>query len=361
MRLALQLARKGGRTSPNPPVGAVLVKNNKILATGFHRGPGTDHAEAAALKKLKGRAQGATLFVTLEPCCHTEKRTPPCVRVLLESGIKRVVVGHIDPNPQVNGRGIRTLRSQGIQVQVGCLAEECHKLIQAYGKWIVSGIPFIILKSAMTLDGKIATVRGESHWITGEFSRRMVHELRSRVDAVMVGFETVMKDNPELTVRSVSGPNPIRVVLDSHLRLPLNRKIFSRLKEAPTVVATLLSEKDNPKVTELQKKGAHLIFCGANRKGRVDLEDLFLRLGNRGITSVMVEGGATLASSLIEQGELDELWLFVAPRVLGGSGLDWLGELQVGKLKSTSRFELLEAAPSGEDFLFRLRPWSSKS
>src|SRR4030095_967538 len=228
---------------------------NKILSRGFHRGPGTLHAEAEALKKLNGRAPGATLYVTLEPCCHTEKRTPPCIDGILKSGIRRVVVGVKDPNPHVNGRGIRRLKSCGVRVEEGCRAEECGELIKTYGKWVLTGLPFVFLKSAVSLDGKIATNRGESHWITGDLSRRKVHELRAQADAVMVGFQTALKDDPKLTVRLTEGRNPIRIVLDSRLRLPLNRQVFRGTSANPTWVAALRTEQENPQAKALEKQG----------------------------------------------------------------------------------------------------------
>ena len=353
---ALRLARKGGRTSPNPAVGAVIVRNRKIIATGYHRGPGTLHAEADALKKLKGNARGATLYVSLEPCCHTEKRTPPCVEAIIAAGFRKVVVGCIDPNPQVRGKGLRALRSKGVKVEEGCLRPEAQALIRPYAKWIVTGRPYVVLKAATSLDGKIALSSGESHWITGEAARKKVLALRARYDAVMVGFQTVMKDDPVLSVRASPGRDPIRVVLDSHLGLPLNRKVFSQLKKQPTVLATLRSEKNNPKTARFQKQGVHLVFCRANRKGRVDLADLFRELGNRGIAGLLVEGGAAIASALIAENRADEVQLFVAPRVVGGSGLDLFREFKLRALKDTPWFFFEEAAFIGEDFLLCLRP-----
>src|SRR4030095_899302 len=314
MEEALRVARKGGRTSPNPPVGAVIARGNKILSRGFHRGPGTLHAEAEALRKLKGKAPGATLYTTLEPCCHTEKRTPPCIDAILKSGIRRVVVGVQDPNPQVNGRGIRALKAKGLRVERDCLLEECAELIGAYGKWISTGLPFVILKSAMSLDGKIATGRGESHWITGEESRRKVHELRARVDGVMVGFQTALKDDPQLTVRLAQGRNPVRIVLDSRLRLPMNLKVFRSALKIPTWLATLKSQEKKPKAKLLKGKGVQVLFCRADFRGRVVLADLFRQLGERGMTSLLVEAGATLASALLDRKAVDEFSIFMAPK-----------------------------------------------
>jgi len=349
MREALRAAQKGGRTSPNPSVGAVLVRGKKVLSRGFHRGPGTLHAEADALKKVGGRAPGATLYVTLEPCCHTEKRTPPCIDGILKSRVRRVVIGVKDPNPRVSGKGIRALIRGGLRVETGCLAEECGELIRAYGKWISTGLPFVLLKAAVTLDGKIATKSGESHWITGDASRRKVHELRAQADAVMVGFQTALKDDPKLTVRLAKGRDPVRIVLDSRLKLPLEKKIFREADKTPTWVATLSSEKKNPKASVLESQGVQVLFCRSNAKGRVDLSDLLLKLGQRGITRILVEGGATLASALVEERAVDEISLFVAPKILGGQALDLFGELRVASLSKAPILEIHEVQPLGED------------
>ncbi len=356
MNLAIDAALAGGKTSPNPRVGAVIVRNQKVLATGFHRGPGSDHAEIDAFKKAKGSLKGATLYVTLEPCCHVEKRTPPCVDAIIRSGIQRVVVGRIDPNPQVQGKGIDCLKEHGIDVEVGCLSWECEALNRAYEKWIQTGFPYLILKSAMTLDGKIASALGESHWITGEESRKRVHELRSLVDGVLVGFQTAQNDDPQLTVRSVAGKNPIRIVLDSRLRLSDELHLFKNQKKTPTWIATLADQESNPRVPPLQKKGMGFIFCRSNSQGRVDLADLFSQLGKKGITSVLIEGGSTLASALIGESLMDEWWLFVAPRILGKGALDLFGELKVASLKQTPAFEQIGLEGIGKDLLMILRP-----
>ncbi len=403
MQRALSLARKAGRTSPNPSVGAVLVKNKKILSTGYHRGPGTLHAEADAIENLKksplyppllkggrGGFKGLTLYVTLEPCCHTKKRTPPCVNAIFESGIRRVVIGTKDLNPQVNGKGIRFLKSRGIQVECGCLAEECQELVQFYQHGMTQGRPYVILKAAMTLDGKIATAKGKSRWITGEASRKKVHELRAQVDAVLVGAGTVLKDDPELTVREVKGENPVRVVLDSHLKIPLDCKVFSELPPLPgppprggrvkrfnslhqwervktfpplprregvggrvIYVATLYSHKKNPKVKQLQKKGVEILFCKKNAKGKLDLKDLLHQLGKACITSVMVEGGAEVFSEFISRKQVDEFYFFIAPRLLGGEGLSVFQKLQIQHLKQTPGLEIVEVQPLGEDLWIR--------
>lgn len=356
MSRALQLAHKAQRVSPNPRVGAVIVKNGLILAEAFHQGPGHAHAEMAALLKLKGKAKGATLYVTLEPCCHTDKKTPPCLEKIIQSGIKRVVIGVKDPNPKVNGKSVHQLKKNKIKVEVGCLEEECILLIRAYHKWILTKQPWVILKAAVTLDGKIATQNDESHWITGKNSRKRVHEIRAVVDAVVVGYNTIIQDDPQLTVRMSKGKNPVRVVLDSHLNLPMKAHVFGNIKWAPTFIAALESEKQNPKVKEFEKKGIRFLWCTTNLQGRVNLSDLFAQLGAMEFTRVLVEGGAALASSLIAERHLDELLLFVAPKLLGGQGLDLFSELKVNKLSEAPQFELSEVMPYGEDLMLRLFP-----
>jgi len=356
MERALQLARKAQRISPNPRVGAVIAKNGILLAEAYHQGPGKPHAEAAALAKLQGKAKGATLYVTLEPCCHTDKRTPPCLEALLRSGIKRVVIGCKDPNPKVSGRSIQILKKNKIQVDVGCLQEECTLLIRAYHKWILTRQPWVVLKAGITLDGKVATESGESQWITGESSRKRVHEIRAVVDAVVVGYNTVLQDDPALTVRLAKGKNPARVILDSHLKLPSNAKVFQQADKIPTYVACLESEQSNPKRKQLEGKGLRFLWCTTNLQGRVNLGDLFSQLGKMEFTRVLVEGGAALASNLVEQGHVDELLLFVAPKLLGGKGIDLFSELKVDKLSKAPQFEISEVMPYGEDLMLRLFP-----
>lgn len=356
MDRAINLARKAQRTSPNPRVGAVIAKNKVILAEAYHQGAGKAHAEAAALQKLKGKAQGATLYVTLEPCCHTDKRTPPCLDAIVKSGIKRVVIGVKDPNPKVNGKAIQILKKNKIKVELGCLEEECVLLIRAYHKWILTRLPWIILKSAITLDGKIATHLGESQWITGESARKRVHEIRAVVDAVVVGYNTILQDDPQLTVRVAKGKNPARIVLDSHLKLPIIARVFQKANEIPTYVATLESEKHNIKVKQLEQKGVQFLWCTTNLQERVNLGDLFSQLGRMQFIRVLVEGGAALASNLVEQGHVDELLLFVAPKLLGGKGIDLFSDLRVDKLEKAPQFEISEVMPYGEDLMLRLFP-----
>src|SRR5512143_342746 len=256
MRMALRLAaRAKGRTSPNPMVGAVVVKNGKVVATGYHHRAGEPHAEAIALRKAGRQAKGATLYVTLEPCSHTDKRTPPCTPLVMQSGVKRVVIGMIDPNPRVSGGGVKTLGKAGLEVVTGVLETGAKKLNEAFIKHISSGMPFVTLKIAQTLDGKVATATGESKWITGELARQEGHRLRDTNDAILVGINTVLKDNPSLTARVPGGRDPLRVIVDSRLRIPADARVITQKSSVGTVVAAL-ADAPKAKIKKLQDAGA---------------------------------------------------------------------------------------------------------
>ncbi len=317
MRMALRLAEKaGGRTSPNPMVGAVVVKDGKIISRGWHRKAGEPHAEAIALKKAGAAAEGATLYVTLEPCSHTGKRTPPCSPLVIQSGITRVVVAMTDPNPKVSRGGVKALSAAGIDVITGVVEAEARKLNEAYIKHITTGKPFVTLKIAQTLDGKIATARGESKWITGEKAREEAHKLRDINDAILVGINTVLKDNPSLTTRIPGGRDPIRVIVDSSLRIPLNAKVLTQKSSAKTIVATLASATKG-KMIKLQKAGVEVLTVKAVA-GRVDLRDLMRKLGKMDIMSVLIEGGAEINFSALKSGIVDKAVLFIAPMLMTG-------------------------------------------
>jgi diaminohydroxyphosphoribosylaminopyrimidine deaminase/5-amino-6-(5-phosphoribosylamino)uracil reductase len=323
MKLALRLAAKGrGRTSPNPMVGAVVVAAGRIVGQGYHRRAGGPHAEVFALRQAGRRAAGATLYVTLEPCSHTNKRTPPCTPLIQDSGVRRVVVAQVDPNPLVSGRGIRRLRRAGLRVEVGCCGQQARRLNAVYSHWMETGRPFVTVKAGMTLDGKIATASGESRWITGEPARRDAHRLRARVDAVLVGIGTVLRDDPLLTARLSDRPlrlashQPIRIVVDSRLRIPLRARALSRLHEAHTLVATtrLASLR---KIDLLRRRGVDVLLL-RNEGHRVSLADLCRQLGRLGVRSLLVEGGGTLNASMLRSGLADRIVLYVAPLLLGG-------------------------------------------
>ncbi len=304
-------------------VGAVVVANGTVVGSGYHRRAGGPHAEIVALRHARTRSRGATLYTTLEPCCHTEKRTPPCVPAILESGVRRVVVAMRDPNPHVAGRGIRQLRRAGVAVDVGCLGSDAAALNEVYLHWSNTGRPFVVLKAAMTLDGKIATATGESQWITGTKARAHAHQLRSRVDVIAVGVETVLKDDPQLTVRVSGGKRsatgirqPARLVFDSRLRIPFGARVLQGIEHAPTIIAT--TNLAGPrKVERLRKMGVQVLVL--SRKGsRVSLGRCLQALGGMEFSSMLVEGGAELHASFLRESLVNRVCLYVAPALLGG-------------------------------------------
>ncbi|MFN8626343.1 MAG: bifunctional diaminohydroxyphosphoribosylaminopyrimidine deaminase/5-amino-6-(5-phosphoribosylamino)uracil reductase RibD [Candidatus Binatia bacterium] len=330
MRVALRLARRGsGRTSPNPPVGAVIVAKERIVGRGYHRQAGQPHAEVEALRDAGRQARGGTLYVTLEPCAH-HGRTPPCTDAIVAAGVHRVVVGTRDPNPSVRGDGAGKLRHAGIQVTSGVEQAACDELIAAFRKHVITGMPWVTLKLAASLDGRIATVTGESRWITGADSRRFVHRLRAEHDAVLVGAATVRRDDPALTCRMRGGRNPLRVVLDGRLRIPLRAQVLTTTDVAATLVAT---GRGAPaaKVHRLEALGAAVLRL-PERGGRVSLSRLLRALGRRGVLSVLIEGGATVAAAAIAARVVDRVLIFYAPTFIGGDGRPMLGSIGVRRL-----------------------------
>ena len=317
MARAIELARIAeGRTAPNPPVGALVVRNGQIIGQGFHPRAGEPHAEIFALREAAEAAAGADLYVTLEPCSH-HGRTPPCADALIKAGIRRVFVGTRDPNPQVSGRGLERLRRAGIEVFSGILEEECRRLIAPFACHITRGRPFVILKSAMTLDGRTATACGDSRWVSGPESRFAVHRLRDRVDAIMVGIGTVLADDPMLTTRlPEGGRDPLRIVLDTHLRIPPDARLLSLDSQAPTWI--FCCEEVPPlRVRRLEKPGVQVYRLPCGEEG-LDLSALLAQLGREGIQSLLLEGGATLNGSMLRAGLVDRLMFFLAPKLHGG-------------------------------------------
>jgi len=294
-------------------VGAVLVKRGKVVAEGYHAKAGEAHAEIEVLRKAGKEARGSTLYVTLEPCAHYGK-TPPCAPAVIQAGVKRVVVGMVDPNPLVKGKGISILKKAGIDVRVGTLEEQCRTLNEAFCKYILMKEPFVILKVAATLDGKIATRNGESKWISTDASRRLVHRLRSEVDAVVVGVGTVLKDDPLLTARIRGGRDPVRVVLDSHLRIPEDAKILGLSSSKTLIATTPLAPKE--KMDRLEKAGTQVLLI-ESRDGKVDLRALLSTLGAMGMMSILVEGGSQVNGAFLDEGLIDKFLFFLSPRVLG--------------------------------------------
>ena len=318
MERALSLARLAlQHSSPNPAVGAVIVRDGAIIAEGYTQPPGSAHAEVVALSQAGDEARGATMYVTLEPCCHSG-RTPPCTRAIIESGIAEVHIATLDPNPQVSGRGKEELERKGIKACLGQREEEARQLNEAYIKFITTGLPFVTAKFAMSLDGKIATRTGDSKWISGKQSRQYVHQLRQAADAIMVGVNTVLSDDPQLTARGKEGQplarQPLRVIVDSQARTPSTARLFG--EPGSTILATT-SAAPRAKVREFQELGVEVLGLPA-KEGLVDLEQLLGQLGRREIISVMVEGGSTLLASFFEQGLVDKVVAFVAPVIIGG-------------------------------------------
>lgn len=349
MERALRLAEKGvGSTSPNPMVGAVLVKDGEIIGEGFHKKAGEPHAEVLALKQAGERARGAELFVTLEPCSHYG-RTPPCVQAIIKAGVTGVVAAMEDPNPLVSGRGIKMLEEAGIQVRVGVMEERARKLNEVFIKYITTKKPFVVGKIAQSLDGKIALSSGISRWITGEPARIRAHELRSRYDAVMVGIGTVLADDPLLTCRLPGREkDPVKIVVDSTLKIPVNARLF---QDSGKVIIAATQKADRQKMRVLKELGADIIETESNGGDMVNLPQLFEILGTMGITGVLVEGGSRLLASLSKEELLDKLIIFVAPRLIGAEGLSSVGNLFVDELKKTPRFRIDSLEQVGEDIM----------
>lgn len=315
MRLAVELAKRGtGWTSPNPLVGAVLVKDGEIIGQGWHAKCGELHAERHALKNCTASPRGATLYVTLEPCCH-QGRQPPCTDAILEAGIARVVVGSSDPNPLVAGKGLELLRRRGVEVESGVLKAECDALNPVFFHFIQTRRPYVVMKYAMTMDGKIATRTGASQWITGEEARQRVHQDRHRYTAIMAGVGTVLADDPLLTCRMEGGKNPIRIICDTHLRTPLQSRIVHTAREVPTILAVC---GERARYAPYEAAGCRVwnLPC---RAGHVDLDALMERLGAEEIDSVLLEGGGTLNWSALESGIVERVQAYIAPKLFGGA------------------------------------------
>lgn len=316
MELALALAKRGmGHVNPNPMVGAVIVKNGSVIGQGWHQQYGGLHAERNALKDCRESPAGATLYVTLEPCCHYGK-TPPCTEAILESGIRRVVVGALDPNPLVAGKGAAILRDNQVQVTTGVLEKECRHLIRMFSKFIATGRPFVRMKYAMTMDGKIATRTGQSQWITGEEARLSVQQARLECSAIMVGSHTVIQDDPALTCRIPGGRNPLRVICDTRLRTPLTANVIQTAASVPTLIATSCREKSRQQ-PYLDRQCTLLELPEV--AGHIDLSRLMEELGRQTIDSVLLEGGGTLNWSALSQQIVDEVQVYIAPKLFGGT------------------------------------------
>lgn len=353
MKLALELAKKGiGRVHPNPMVGAVIVKDGKILGQGYHKKCGEGHAEVNAFKDAEEKnenVEGAEMYVTLEPCSHSGK-TPPCADKIIEKKISKVFIGTLDPNPLVAGRGVKKLKDAGIYVEYGILESECYKLNEVFMKYIVKKEPFVVMKTGMSLDGKIATYSGESKWITEERSREDVHNLRNELTGIMVGINTVLKDNPQLTCRVNGGRNPIRIIVDSNLKIPMDCKIVNTAKEVETIIAT--TDKANlDKINSLEDKGVKIIVV-PSKNGKVNLKELMTILGKLKIDSILLEGGGTLNFSALEEGIVDKVKIYIAPKIIGGKDSKTPIEGKgIDNLKDAFKITNLSVSTIGEDIL----------
>ncbi len=356
MRQALGLAARAlGRTSPNPVVGAVIYRGDRLIGQGYHKGPGLVHAEVEAIRAAGDDLSDAVLYVTLEPCNHFG-RTPPCSEAVIASGLKKVVVGMRDPNPHVAGGGIRRLEEAGVLVTVGILEAECRELNEPFVTATEQGRPMVILKSAVTMDGKTASSTGDSKWITGEESRRFVHQLRSRYDAVMVGSGTALRDNPRLTCRlDRGGKDPVRIIVDSHLGISPEANVFHGGSTAPTLIATLASAPGG-RARMLEGVGARIIRLPEDN-GRVAIEPLLRALAADDIQSVLLEGGSTLNGSFLRAGMVDKLYLFYAPKLMGGSGSrGMVDELGAETVDRCLRLGPMNVRRFGADLMVETRP-----
>lgn len=349
MRMALQLAEKGcGSVSPNPMVGAVIVKDGRIIGSGFHEKYGEPHAERNALAACTESPEGAVMYVTLEPCCHHGKQ-PPCTEAIIEAGISKVVIGSFDPNPLVSGKGIGILRSHGIEVTENVLRDECDKLNEVFMHFIKTKRPFTVMKYAMTADGKIAAYTGKSQWVTGEEARKHVHSLRGRYSAIMAGVGTVIADDPMLTCRLPGGRDPVRIICDTNLRTPVASRIVTTAKQTATIIATCCS--DTKRHALYEEHGCQILVTN-EKNGHTDLNQLMEMLGQQQIDSVLLEGGGTLNWAALESGIVQKVCAYIAPKLFGGQsaktpveGIGVTSPDNAFLLKNTSFTQI------GEDFL----------
>jgi diaminohydroxyphosphoribosylaminopyrimidine deaminase/5-amino-6-(5-phosphoribosylamino)uracil reductase len=353
MRQALRLARRGlGKVSPNPLVGAVIVKGGRVIARGYHKVFGGDHAEVDALKNAVEDVRGSTLYVTLEPCRHFGK-TPPCVDAIIKAKIARVVVSMLDPFPEMRGKSIELLNEHGIKTAIGVMEADCRALNEVYLKWVTAGLPYVTVKWAQTLDGKIATAQGRSRWISSPESLKLAHKLRATHDAILVGVNTVLKDNPELTTRLVKGRNPVRVILDSTLRIPLDSKVLADQSAARTLVAAAPAAPPE-NLAALKKMGIEVLTIPPDSSSRVDLKALLKILARRQISSVLVEGGAEVITSFLRLGLADKIICIIAPRLMG-AGTAPLADLNINDVSQTLKLSFTKVYRSGEDIVLEGR------
>lgn len=354
IQLTIEIAKKGeGSVSPNPLVGCVITKNNRIIGAGYHEKYGKEHAEINAINSSAESLEGSTLYVNLEPCSHQGK-TPPCADRIIKEKIIRVVIGTLDINPFVSGNGVKALKKAGIEVKVGVLEKECIELNKFFFKFITNKLPYVTLKAAQTLDGMIADKNNYSEWISSSESRKYVHWLRSRYDAVLIGSETARKDNPKLTVRMIEGRNPYRVVLDTSLKLKSDLNLFKINSDKKTIVITSEKSKSKlKKIIQLEKIGVKVLFVKSDAQGRIKLKNVLKEIANLKISSILVEGGSKIYSSFLKQNLFDDIFLFVSPKILG-NGLKTFSELKSSKLSDAQKLSIKRTQKIGDDLLIEL-------
>jgi diaminohydroxyphosphoribosylaminopyrimidine deaminase/5-amino-6-(5-phosphoribosylamino)uracil reductase len=350
MKRAIELARNGkGNVHPNPLVGAVIVKDEKVIGEGYHEVYGSAHAEVNAISNAKEEVFGSTMYVTLEPCSHYGK-TPPCTKLIIDKGIKKVIIGSLDPNPLVAGKGVEMLEQAGIEVEVGCLEEECLNLNKRFFKYVTTKLPYVVYKTAMTLDGRMKTSSGHSKWISNEKSREYVHQLRGELKGIMVGVNTIIKDNPTLNNRSGKGKNPLRIIVDSKLRIPLDSIVVT--DENETIIYTT-NDCDKSVLKTLSIKENVEVMIVSNSDRGVDLVEVLSDLGRRGIDGVLLEGGANLATSMLKDKLIDELQFFYAPKIVGGFNNTVLGDLDIGQMSDAIKVINIKYQTFDDDLLMK--------
>jgi diaminohydroxyphosphoribosylaminopyrimidine deaminase / 5-amino-6-(5-phosphoribosylamino)uracil reductase len=354
IKLAIEIAKKGaGSVSPNPLVGCVIIKDDRIIGAGYHEHFGGRHAEINAIENASEDVENSVLYVNLEPCSHYGK-TPPCVDKIIEHKIKRVVIGTLDVNPLVSGKGIKKLKAAGIDVKVGVLEKECHRLNKFFFKYIIKQIPYVTLKAAETLDGKIADEKGNSKWISSLPSRKYVHNLRSEYDAVLVGRKTIEKDDPALNVRLVEGRNPKRVAIDSDLKLKTTLKLFKSNSRGDVILITSKkSAQKKRKIDRLNALGVKVIFVKENKDKKISLKNILEELGKLNIASLLVEGGREVFSSFIKENLFDDLLLFLSPKILG-DGIPFVADMEINNIKEALKLKINYCEKIGDDVLIEL-------
>ena len=366
MNMVLSLARKGaGSVAPNPCVGAVVVSRGKLVGKGFHQRPGLAHAEVCALAEAGPKAMGADLYVNLEPCCHLKKRTPPCTREIIQSGIQRVVISTLDPNPEVSGEGVRELQRAGIDVSVGLFGKKAFELNRGFFSLMKNRRPFITLKGAASIDGRIATSSGDSQWISGDESLLLAHRLRNTHDAILVGVGTVLSDDPLLTTRipGKNTHNPVRIILDSSARTPVNSQVMKRISDAQVLIVAG-QEAPRKNIEALQSGGATVIQCLMDSSGNLDLFELMNHLVERRILTLLVEGGGHVTGSFLSGNLVDRIRLVFAPLVIGGDdAINWVsGGHSPRMLKDALRFSVpIRPTRLGSDVLLSIDLWDEKT